>query len=240
MNEITISVRDFSDRMRTLLREAANLAADRKELELQGKASGINVAPIKKWLKVEVQDEEAARPTKINRLIAQTQDQVLYGESLGHDIGIYPDSEKVSVRNNSNEGSRAGGKAGFAVSSAGTESDVDRQPISAHVTAPQHMPDSGEDRVTQPVRTSPQPHSTIAEPSDLPEGDRGRPTDDKESADAEGGSGAETLAIKDRQISASREPIHEASATRAPNSAALSEAEFLGPIPDGFDRRAVQ
>ena len=82
------------------------MLADRKELELQAKASGINVSAAKKWLKAEVFDDGAQNPKRVAKLIEQTVDQVVYGESLGHDLGMLQNNEarpRVEVRNGSNQ-----------------------------------------------------------------------------------------------------------------------------------------
>lgn len=90
---ITIGLPELCDNMRRLMRLQADIAAELKEFELQGKASGHNMPAVKKWLKAEVQDEGSENPNKIAKLIEQTVDQVVYGESLGHDLGILQNNQ---------------------------------------------------------------------------------------------------------------------------------------------------
>ena len=119
-NNVTISVSDFCEAMRRSLEREADLLADRKELELQAKASGINVSAAKKWLKAEVQDSASESPKRVAKLIAQTVDQVVYGESLGHDLGMFQNNEARQdrkVENNSNPAAhpaQIGARAGEA------------------------------------------------------------------------------------------------------------------------------
>lgn len=101
-SNITISIKDFCDAMRRSFESERDILADRKELELQAKASGINVSAAKKWLKAEVFDDGVQNPKRVARLIEQTIDQVVYGESLGHDLGMLQNNEArphVEVRN---------------------------------------------------------------------------------------------------------------------------------------------
>lgn len=108
-SNITISIKDFCDAMRRSFEKERDMLADRKELELQAKASGINVSAAKKWLKAEVFDDGAQNPKRVARLIEQTVDQVVYGESLGYDLGMFQNNEArphVEVRNGSNKATK--------------------------------------------------------------------------------------------------------------------------------------
>lgn len=105
--------RNWCERKLRILRQIAELQLDVKELDIEGKAQGLNVPPLNKWLKAQLADELAANDgksaKKIEKLVRDTQDQVLYGERLGHDVGIIPDNEKAEHLNGSKETHSAGG-----------------------------------------------------------------------------------------------------------------------------------
>ena len=98
----------WSEKRRRLFEQRAQLDADIKENGLEGKVFGMNVTAFDKWLKAEIKDANTdnGKPAKaIEKLIGQTVDQVVYGESLGHDLGMFQKSEadqNSKVENNSN------------------------------------------------------------------------------------------------------------------------------------------
>lgn len=150
-SNITISIKDFCDAMRRSFENERDILADRKELELQAKASGINVSAAKKWLKAEVFDDGVQNPKRVVRLIEQTIDQVVYGESLGHDLGMLQNNESrphIEVRNTSkfvgphSQGATARGEADAnvapraSVSSSPTESQVGKSGFTSPIPDP--------------------------------------------------------------------------------------------------------
>lgn len=125
-SNITISIQDYISATRTNMRATADLAADQKDRDLQAKVSGINAAAVKKWLKAEVQDEGVENPKKITKLIEATVDQVVYGESLGHDLGMLQNNrinENHIVENNSSEAATVAPQSVSAI-----EADTNRAP----------------------------------------------------------------------------------------------------------------
>lgn len=78
---INDQMRAFADRYLRLFEAMDETKADLKELDLEVKAYGLNVAELKKWAKAEHAD-------KVAKLAAATADSVLYGNALGHDVGF--------------------------------------------------------------------------------------------------------------------------------------------------------
>lgn len=86
----------MAGRVRRVLEEQHGLAADLAELMAECRATGINGALLKKWLKAEIADNA---DQKLRKLVQDTEDQAIYGDNLGHKTGLIPGSQKnVSAR----------------------------------------------------------------------------------------------------------------------------------------------
>ena len=170
----------WSEKRRRLFEQRAQLDADIKENGLEGKVFGMNVTAFDKWLKAEIKDANTdnGKPAKaIEKLIGQTVDQVVYGESLGHDLGMFQKSEadqNSKVENNSNSARSVSSPASRAAASSGS------LPVTEDAgadVAPHHPPaipqaegcasSSGEPSVEQRVYERDQ--NGVEQPPDIPD-----------------------------------------------------------------------
>lgn len=127
------NMKEWQERRRRLFQERAELDLDIKENALEGKAFAVNVPAFDKWLKAEISDEHVKTPKRVAKLISQTVDQVVYGESLGHDLGMLQNNAKqsdVKVENVSNPASTnaRAGEAGGTGTVPRTASPNESQP----------------------------------------------------------------------------------------------------------------
>lgn len=91
MTETSSLILAFRQRLARAYDDIEGAQADAKEIELEAKARGLNVRELKGWVKAERKD-------KVAKLVADTVDRVMYGETLGHDLGMIPNSRaQVSV-----------------------------------------------------------------------------------------------------------------------------------------------
>lgn len=82
-------IRSFAERMERLMDELDERKEDLKEVELEAKVEGFNVAELKKWV-------NAKRKDKVEKRRADVVDAVLYADALGVDLGL----ETGTVPNN--------------------------------------------------------------------------------------------------------------------------------------------
>ena len=85
-SNMTITIEQYRSRRQRLLADLDEIKADLKELDLEAKVSGFNVAELRKWVDAEHKDKPGKR-------VADVVDAVLYGEALGHDLGMVPKSD---------------------------------------------------------------------------------------------------------------------------------------------------
>ena len=159
--------RNWCERKLRILRQISELQLDVKELDIEGKAQGLNVPPLNKWLKAQLSDELAAndgkRAKKIEKLVRDTQDQVLYGERLGHDVGIIPDNEKAQHLNGSKE-THSAGSAAQSRPAEGRDS-AEPAPTPSQSAAPSH-PNAANSEAVEAPRSA--PASASYDEPDLP------------------------------------------------------------------------
>lgn len=86
----------YRRRRLNLMQSADEIAADIKELDLEAKANGLNVAELKKWVTAE-------HKNKLDKRVSDVVDSVLIGEALGHNLGNVLNNESDEDLNGSED-----------------------------------------------------------------------------------------------------------------------------------------
>lgn len=92
MTDAQTLIRAHAQRRANLMESLDELKADLKELDLEGKAKGLNVSEINKWV-------DAQRKGKTEKRRDTVADAVLIGEVLGIEFG-FDDRHSGTVQNN--------------------------------------------------------------------------------------------------------------------------------------------
>jgi uncharacterized protein (UPF0335 family) len=96
-------IKAFSDRLRVLVEEQMQIAADLRELMKEGRDVGIEGGVMKQWIKALIQHDNG-KPKALERLIQKTQDAALYAEVLGLEVPGFGEAKRFVVNQSAGDG----------------------------------------------------------------------------------------------------------------------------------------